>query len=76
MDYKNSQNVQDAQGHHSRFYAPKYGRFFSSFKLKFVPGEQLNGIYMFAEGMPLISSIKIDYDTGAGFESCPVTINT
>lgn len=31
---------------------------------------------MFAEGMPLISNIKIDYDMSAGFENYPVTIDS
>ena len=75
-DYKNSQNFQDSQGHHAQFNAPKYGLFLSSFKLKFVPGGMLTGIQMFAEGMPLVSSIKIDYDMSAGFENYPVTIDS
>jgi hypothetical protein len=61
---------------HAQFNAPKYGLFLSSFKLKFVPGGMLTGIQMFAEGMPFVSSIKIDYDMSAGFENYPVTIDS
>lgn len=56
--------------------APKYGLFISSFKIKYVLGDRLNGIYMFAEGMPVISNIKIDYDMNSGFENYPVTIDS
>ena len=66
-DYKNSQNVQDAQIGHTNFHAPKHGLFLSSFQIMYEPGNMLTGIRFFAEGMPIISNIQIQYNVSAGF---------
>lgn len=74
-DYKSSQIFQDDQVGHAHFYAPKYGFFLSSFQILYEPGNMMTGIRFFAEAMPIISNIQIEYNVSAGFENYPVTID-
>ncbi len=73
-DYKTSQIVLSSYGGHSRFGVARYGLYLSSFKIKYVDGGMITGIKMYAEGMPIISNIRMEYGRSINFESYPVTI--
>ena len=75
-DYKNSQQVQDSQPNLRNHFQAKHGNFLSSYRMKYTPGQILSGIRFYAEGMPTISDVKISYETSAGFEDYPVTIDS
>lgn len=75
-DLKNSQIVQDNRNGHAQHYDVKNGSFISSFKIKYIEGSYLSGVAFYAEGLPIISSIKINYEISAGFDDYPVTIDS
>lgn len=75
-DIKNSQIVQDDRIGQTHVYSAKSGSFISSYKLKYMEGGYLTGVAFYAEGLPIISNIKFNYDISAGFDDYPVTIDS